>query len=182
MHYAVRHTRSRNFLRLLLGDVGFLQSCVGASFESVVLAGRPWVGGFSLGWWVYWLLSSMSLPIFISSTFPLADEIPNGVEEWRDRQCSTRAASHLPSSQLLEPTQHYPSLWSRLSPWATTPASRNKTGIMGWWLGGGGRRDQEYHWVQNSPLGYKCLFNTKPTANYQRLYFIPSSIVPALKI
>lgn len=174
------HTRSRNFLRLLLGDVGFLQSCVGASFESAVLAGRPWVGGFSLGWWVYWLLSSMSLPIFISSTFPLADEIPNGVER-RDKQCSTRAASHLPSSQLLEPPQHYPSLWSHLCPWAATSASLNKTGIIGWRLGGEGR-DQDYHWVQNSPLGYKCLFNTKPTANYQRLYFIPSSIVPALKI
>lgn len=131
------HTRSRNFHRLLLGDVGFLQSSVGASFESAALAGRPWVGGFSLGWWVYWLLSSMSLPIFISSTFPLADEIPNGVE-WRDRQCSTGAASHLPSSQLLEPPQHYPSLWSHLCPWAATSASLNKTGIIGWRLGGEG--------------------------------------------
>lgn len=126
MHCAVWHTRSRNFLRLLLGDAGFLQSCVGASFESAVLAGRPWVGGFSLGWWVYWLLSSLSLPVFISSTFPFADETPHGVEERRDRQCSTQAASHLPSSQSLEPTQHYPSLWSRLCPWAATPASQQQ--------------------------------------------------------
>lgn len=31
------HTRSRNFLRLLLGKVGFLQSCLRASFEPTAL-------------------------------------------------------------------------------------------------------------------------------------------------